>query len=137
MFAKLTEFAAHHYILVLLFIALAVLLFLYESRKSGRLLGHAGLTLLVNSGEGVVLDIRERKDFTAGHIVDALNISYGQLAGRLGELEKYRGKTLVVVDALGQHSGPACVILQKAGFQVARLAGGMSTWRAENLPVVN
>lgn len=136
MVANLIEFASNHYILVTVFVALAVLLAITEARKGGKSLSNRELTALVNSGEGVVLDVRAKKEFDAGHIVDALNIPHDKLVSRMGELEKHKAKTVVVVDAMGQHSGTVCRDLQKAGYQAARLSGGISNWRGDNLPVV-
>lgn len=82
------------------------------------------------------MDIRNKKEYAAGHIVGALSIPQDKLASRVGELEKYKGKTLIVVDAIGQHAGTACAELVKAGHTAAKLAGGVSSWRADNLPVV-
>ena len=42
----------------------------------------------------------------------------------------------IVVDAMGQHAGAVCRDLQKAGFTAAKLSGGISAWRGDNLPVV-
>jgi len=136
MVPKLIEFAAHHYFLVGLLIVLLALLLVTELRRSGRSLSCGELTALINGGQGMVLDVRAHKEFSTGHIVDALNIPFDKLTGRLAELEKFRAKTLIVVDAMGQHAGAVCRDLHKAGFNVARLAGGMGTWRGDNLPVV-
>ncbi|HCA00545.1 MAG TPA: rhodanese-like domain-containing protein [Pseudomonas sp.] len=119
-----------------MFVALLILLFITETRKGGKSLSNRELTALVNSGEGVVLDVRAKKEFDAGHIVDALNIPYEKLVSRTGELEKHKAKTIIVVDAMGQHAGTACRELQKAGFTAAKLSGGISSWRGDNLPVV-
>lgn len=136
MVANLIEFASNHYILVTVFVALAVLLAITEARKGGKSLNNRELTTLVNSSEGVVLDVRLKKEFDTGHIVDALNIPHDKLVSRMGELEKHKAKTIVVVDAMGQHSGTVCRDLQKAGYKAARLSGGISSWRGDNLPVV-
>jgi len=136
MLANLIEFVSNHYVLSSLFVALLILLFITETRKGGKSLSNRELTALVNSGEGVVLDVRAKKEFDAGHIVDALNIPYEKLVSRTGELEKHKAKTIIVVDALGQHAGTACRELQKAGFTAAKLSGGISSWRGDNLPVV-
>jgi len=136
MVANLIEFASNHYILVTVFVALAALLAITEARKGGKSLSNRELTALVNSSEGVVLDVRAKKEFDTGHIVDALNIPHDKLVSRMGELEKHKAKTLVVVDAMGQHSGTVCRDLQKAGYKAARLSGGISSWRGDNLPVV-
>ncbi|EWC41473.1 rhodanese-like domain-containing protein [Pseudomonas stutzeri] len=136
MLANLIEFVSNHYVLSSLFVALLILLFITETRKGGKSLSNRELTALVNSGEGVVLDVRGKKEFDAGHIVDALNIPYEKLVSRTGELEKHKAKTIIVVDAMGQHAGTACRELQKAGFTAAKLSGGISSWRGDNLPVV-
>lgn len=136
MFSHLIEFVTNHYVLSTLFVVLLALLLAHEARRGGRSLSHRELTTLVNAGQGVVLDVRPKKEFATGHIVDALNLPYDKLAAHLSELEKHRGKTLVVVDAMGQHAGTVCRELKKAGFEAAKLGGGMSSWRGENLPVV-
>ena len=107
-----------------------------SSRRSGKNLTSSQLTALVNRDQAVVLDIRAKKDFESGHIVDAINIPTDALKTRMGELQKYQDKLLVIVCASGVNAGSAAAELQKAGYQVARLAGGMTTWRNDNLPVV-
>ena len=37
---------------------------------------------------------------------------------------------------MGQTAGTVCSELQKAGYTAAKLSGGMSSWRGDNLPVV-
>ena len=115
---------------------LLALLIFTEVRKGGQSLSSRELTALVNSEQGVVLDIRGQKDFSAGHIVGALNIPYEKLASRMVELDKHKAKTLIVVDAMGQHAGAVCRDLKKAGFTAAKLSGGIGSWRADNLPLV-
>lgn len=136
MVAQLIEFVSNHFILSGIFVALLILLLVTELRRGGRSLSTRELTALVNSDHGVVLDVRPHKDFTTGHIVDSLNIPYDKLASRKAELDKHKAKTIIVVDAMGQHAGTVCSELQKSGFTAAKLSGGMSSWRGENLPVV-
>ena len=134
--AKFLEFIATHYVLSGTFIILVVLLIMQQSRNSGRNLSSRELTAMVNRDEACVLDIRPKKDFIAGHIVGSVNISNDQLKTRMNELEKHTDKTIIVVCASGVNAGSACVELKKAGFNVARLSGGITGWRSENLPVV-
>ncbi len=136
MLARLFEFATNHYLLSSTFVALLVLLIVTELRRGGRSISNRELTSLVNAGQGLVLDVRAHKDFSSGRIVDALNMPYDKLAERMVELEKHREKTIIVVDAMGQHAGTVARELKKAGYEVARLSGGMSGWRGDNLPVV-
>ena len=136
MFAHLIEFASNHYLLVGLFFVLLALLIITESRKGGKSLTTGQLTALVNAEQALVLDIRPKKEFDTGHIVGAVNIPYDKVAARMGELEKHKAKTIIVVDAQGQHSGTVCKELLKAGFTGAKLSGGIASWRGDNLPVV-
>ncbi|AIL64085.1 MULTISPECIES: rhodanese-like domain-containing protein [Pseudomonas] len=137
MVAHLIEFATNHYLLVGIFVVLLVLLIITEARKGGRSLSTGELTALVNSDKGLVIDIRSTKDYAAGHIVGALNIPQDKFAARIGELEKHKAnKTLIVVDAMGQHAGTTARELLKAGFTAAKLSGGVSSWKADNLPLV-
>ncbi|WP_172143336.1 rhodanese-like domain-containing protein [Pseudomonas tumuqii] len=136
MLANLIEFASTHYVLSGLFVVLLALLIFTELRKGGQSLSSRELTALINSEQGLVLDVRGQKDFSAGHIVGALHIPYEKVASRIAELEKHKGKTLVVVDAMGQHAGTVSRDLKKAGFNAAKLSGGIASWRGDNLPLV-
>lgn len=133
---NLIRFATEHYILVAIFIVLLVLLILNEARRGARSLSNGELTSLVNSDKGLVIDIRTTKEYAAGHIVGALNIPKDKLTSRMGELEKHKAKTLIIVDTMGQHSGPVAAELIKAGYTAAKLGGGTSGWKADNLPLV-
>lgn len=136
MLAQLIEFASNHYLLSTLFVVLLALLLANEARRGGRSLSCRELTAALNAGSAVVLDVRPHKEFATGHITGALNIPYDKLDSRLSELDKHKGKALIVVDAMGQHAGSICAKLKKAGHEVTRLSGGIASWRNDNLPVV-
>ncbi|WP_060509831.1 rhodanese-like domain-containing protein [Pseudomonas sp. NBRC 111124] len=136
MVAHLIQFATDHYILVAIFVVLLVALLVNELRRGGQSLSNGQLTALVNADKALVIDIRPSKEYSAGHIVGALNIPQDKVANRMTELEKHKEKTLIVVDAMGQQSGAVCGELIKAGFTAAKLSGGVSSWKADNLPLV-
>ncbi|WP_137819415.1 rhodanese-like domain-containing protein [Pseudomonas sp. 2FG] len=136
MLAHLIEFATTHYVLSGVFAVLLALLIFTELQKGGQSLSTRELTALVNGEQGLVLDVRSNKDFASGHIVGALNIPYEKVASRVAELDKHKAKTLIVVDALGQHAGTVSRELKKAGFNAAKLSGGIASWRGDNLPLV-
>ncbi len=134
---QLFEFIGNHPILVGTFLVLLVLFIRNETQRGGRTVSPQELVNLVNREGALVLDVRDGKEFGAGHIVDAVNIPHGALEGRLSEIDKYKEKPVAIVCKVGQHAGSAGTVLKKAGFQnVARLAGGMTEWRNQNLPVV-
>jgi len=86
--------------------------------------------------DALVLDVREDKEFAAGHIPKAKHIPLGQLAGRIKELDKFKGKPVLVTCRSGQRSASACRMLRKAGFEtVYNQAGGIIAWERANLPV--
>ena len=136
MLAKFIEFVTNHYLLSLAFLAALALLIFSESRRGGRSITNRELTALVNGSQAAIVDLRAHKDFAAGHIVNAMNIPYDKLAERMVELEKHKTHTIIVIDAIGQHSGAACRELKKAGYDAVKLSGGISGWRGDNLPVV-
>lgn len=135
-FVEIIEFINQQWQLVSL---LLVLVFIYtwlEKQKSGKGVSYHTLTQLVNRDEAVVIDLREAAEFKAGHIVDALNIPFTKVAERSAELEKYKTKSLVLVDKMGTHTGAAGRQLRKQGFTVLRLEGGITEWQNQNLPLI-
>ncbi len=135
--AQLFEFIGNHPLLVGTFAALLGLFIANEMRRGGRSITAQQLVNLVNNKDALVVDVRDSKEFEAGHIVDAINIPHTALESRLSELNKYKDKPVVLTCKMGQHSGSAGTILRKAGFEeVARLTGGILEWRNQNLPVV-
>jgi rhodanese-related sulfurtransferase len=86
--------------------------------------------------DALVLDVREDKEYAAGHIPKARHIPLGQLAGRLKELDKFKDKPILVTCRSGNRSAHACRTLKKAGFTtVYNQAGGILAWERANLPV--
>jgi sulfur dioxygenase len=89
------------------------------------------------AGAPQILDVREAAEFDGplGHLRDARWIPMGELAARMGELD--RARPVVAVCRSGTRSAQAALLLSKAGFaDVANLAGGMLRWRAGGHAVV-
>lgn len=91
---------------------------------------------LINHREAVVLDVREPDEFKGGHLLNAKSIPLGKLRERIGELERYRDKPIVVVCRSGNRSATACAMLGREGFaQAYNLTGGVMAWQKSNLPL--
>ena len=91
---------------------------------------------LINHKNALVLDVREEKEYKAGHILNAKLIPLGKLAERKGELERNREQPIVVMCASGQRSAAACVLLEKEGFaKTYNLTGGINAWKKAGLPL--
>ena len=129
-------FVSEQWLLVSGFLLLLYAFLFYESHKAGKQIGHHEVTQLLNSDQGVVIDVRESKDFKTGYVSGAINIPFAQLEAKKSELDSYKEKTLILTDKVGQHSGHAARNLKKLGFTTCRMRGGMSEWTGSNLPVV-
>ncbi|GEK73178.1 MULTISPECIES: rhodanese-like domain-containing protein [Halomonas] len=138
MIDQLFEFVQNHPLLVAAFALVLVAWIAYEIRSGGANgVTTSEATQLVNREDAVVLDVRDKNDFKAGHIAGARNIPQSSLDSRLGELEKYKGKPIIVACKHGQTAGVAMAKLTKAGFErVYKLKGGMTQWQTDGLPLV-
>lgn len=115
----------------------AMLLWSFVSDRVGGIsqLGTLEATRLINE-DAVVLDVREDSEWSAGHIPNARHIPMSKLSARLGELEKLKGKPIIVSCRSGHRSARACAMLKKSGFEnVHNLAGGIIAWEKANLPI--
>lgn len=93
-------------------------------------------TQLINRSNALVLDVREQKEYDSGHIINSRLIPAGQLKERVGELEKYRKRPIVVICRSGNRSAPIVAWLGKQGFgEVYLLTGGLQAWQKANLPL--
>lgn len=91
---------------------------------------------LINRKDAVLLDLREPAEFNGGHAPNARNVPQSQLAQRASDLEKFRGKPVVLVCQTGGRSHACVAQLKKAGFtDLTVLAGGFGAWQQANLPV--
>lgn len=129
-------FISEQWLLVSIGLVLVYLLAITEGNKGGKLLSTSEVVRLLNSGEGILVDIRSRKEFDAGHITDALHIPHNKLEGGGTVLEKHRDKIVVVADKLGQHAGAVGRQLRKDGYEVRRIRGGITEWQNQSLPLV-
>jgi rhodanese-related sulfurtransferase len=134
---QIFDFISNHLILVSVFVFLLVAFVINEGKQGGSAITPSNLVNLVNRDGAVIVDIREGKEFSAGHIAGAVHIPYGSFDSRLGELDTYKEKPVVLVCKMGQHAGAIGRKLRAAEYQdVRRLSGGMAEWTASNLPVV-
>lgn len=137
--SQLLEFVTNHWDL---FAALAIILFMMFSGGLGsRLRGFTQVSALeavqlLNRDGAMLLDVREDGEYKDGHIIDALHIPLGKLGERMGELEKFREKSIIVSCRSGHRSASACARLRKNGFAtVYNLKGGVMAWQSAGLPL--
>jgi rhodanese-related sulfurtransferase len=86
-------------------------------------------------GEHVVLlDVRNAKEWEAGHAPSAMWVPLGELEGARFKLPMNR--RIVCVCRVGSRSAKATAELLQLGFDAVNMAGGMKAWEAQGLPVV-
>lgn len=97
-------------------------------------IGHDELLARMRRGDVVVIDVRPRIEFEAGHIQGARSIPLGELEERLADLP-------ADAEVVAYCRGPYCVYaheavrrLQETGRQAVRLEGGWPEWRLAALP---
>jgi rhodanese-related sulfurtransferase len=135
----LGQFIVTHWLLVLALAVIAALLIMDALKR--RLLGFRDIKAqeavrLINHEGGIPLDVRDDKEFSEGHVLNALHIPLGLIEQRLKELDSYKTHPLIVYCRTGQRSAQAGALLRKQGFErVYKLSGGMLAWRSADLPV--
>ncbi len=88
----------------------------------------------MESGDVVVVDVRPKEEFDAGHIAGALSIPLAELPARLAEIPK-------TGSVVAYCRGPYCVlapdaakILSRFGYKAGRMAEGYPEWSQGRLP---
>jgi rhodanese-related sulfurtransferase len=136
---RLFEYTTNHPFLVAAAAILAVLTVVIEIRMRGRGSSQVApndAVRLINGG-ALVLDVRESKDFEAGHIGDARSVPAGEIGTRAEGFKKHKEKPVLIYCESGNASGAAAKALRALGFgKVVTLRGGLGGWRQENLPLV-
>ncbi|MFM2372176.1 MAG: hypothetical protein RIS85_1898 [Pseudomonadota bacterium] len=92
------------------------------------------LDAMVRSGKALIVDVRERDEFAAGHIPGAINMPLSSF--HPSGLPDAKGKTVVLNCLGGKRSGMAldkCSVAQAAVD--THLAGGFGAWQSAGLPV--
>ncbi len=86
---------------------------------------------LHESGQVVLLDVREPEEWAAGHAPGALHVPLGEL-----DPDRIGGGEVVAVCRSGNRSGRATEALAQAGVSVRNMTGGMQAWAEAGLPMV-
>jgi len=114
------------------FIILRPLLF------AGRRIAPAVAQQKLQSGEAVLIDVREPGERKSGVAGPALLLPASDLLGERRQWKPFlaanKNKELILYCASGIRSGNAAMILRKEGFKTANL-GGLSRWRDIGLPM--
>ena len=93
-------------------------------------------TQMINRQDALLLDVREQAEYAQAHILNARGLPLSQLEARIGDIEKFKDKPLIVYCATDNRSSSAAATLKKRGFSnVVILSGGFAAWQQAGLPV--
>ena len=85
--------------------------------------------------DAVMVDVRERNEWMAGHAPDAVLIPMGDLPSQIEELPLGDGP-LAVVCRSGNRSGRVVAWLSQQGIDAVNVTGGMQAWDTAGKPMV-
>jgi phage shock protein E len=89
------------------------------------------------SPDTVVVDVREKEEWEAGHAAGAIHLSRGTLEGSIEEKVPDLETPILLYCAGGNRSALAAESLQKMGYtNVVSLIGGFKEWQKKRLPIV-
>ncbi len=139
MLERLPEFLANHPILTGALLAVIGMILFVELRRLNRKyrsLSPVEAVRVINQDDALVLDVREDNEVASGRIGGAKHIPLGSLKKRMGDIEKYKDKPVVVYCRSGNRSASAAQQLTAAGFEdVVNLQGGIQSWQSANMPI--
>jgi rhodanese-related sulfurtransferase len=97
----------------------------------------AAALLAAGDGHSLLLDCRTPEEHATARIAGAVLIPMHELAGRIGELEPWRGRTIIVHCHHGVRSLRVAEWLRGRGFEhTASMRGGIDAWSADIDPTV-
>ena len=85
----------------------------------------------------VLVDVREQNEYDMARIPGSILVPLSQLPNRFHELDKYKGKEIVVHCKMGGRSAKAIAFLKQQGFDnLVNVAGGITGWSDQVDPSV-
>lgn len=136
---RFIEFITHHPFLSSATLAAALAVAIYELRLRAQAfaaLSSMQAVALMNQG-ALVLDLRSKEAFDAGHIGEAKNVPSAELAAQAESLKKWRDRNVITYCDSGAEGANSAKTLIKLGFtKVFNLQGGLNNWLKDNMPVV-
>lgn len=136
---QLLEFITRHSVLVsagfIILCALGLIEWIQRALGS-RALSATEATVLISRRQAKIIDLREKAEFSKGHIPTAMHIDEIVLENLLKKQQ-----TSIPIVFILSHAGPPFALLRRlklAGFsELYHLAGGLESWQQAHLPTTN
>lgn len=87
------------------------------------------------TGEAIIIDVRDREEWDEGHIPNAVHLSRGTIELDIEEKVPDPNAVIICHCGGGGRSALAAESLRKMGYKNVRsMAGGLKAWKASGLP---
>lgn len=105
-----------------------------ETAASGRITPAKAKELLATNSSAILLDVRTKDEFAAGHIAKAILLPYDEItATTAAKAIPAKDTTVVVYCRSGRRSAIAAVTLAKLGYSKVLDLGGIIDWPYETV----
>ena len=81
---------------------------------------------LLAPGQPLIIDVRTADEYRAGHVQDAINIPYDEIAGRIAAVTPDHDARIVLYCRSGRRSGIAEQALRQMGYRQIENKGGLN-----------
>jgi len=106
-----------------------------EAKKHVTEISPDDAALKLKSGEGVIIDVRDKDEWDEGHIPGATHLSRGTIEFDIEEKVPDTNAMIICHCGGGGRSALAVESLQKMGYKNVRsMAGGFKAWKTAGLP---
>src|SRR6266513_3027306 len=106
-----------------------------EAKKNIREMSPTEAAAKLNSGEAVIVDVRDKDEWDEAHIPGALHMSRGTIELDIEEKVPDTNAMVICHCGGGGRGALATESLQKMGYtNVRNMAGGFKAWKAAGLP---
>ena len=135
---QLLDYITRHPFLVGAAVLAGIVVLAFELRARAQAfaaLSSAQAVRMMNQG-ALVIDLRSKELYDAGHIVDARNVPAAEIESQADALKKWRERNVITYCDSGANGASAARTLTKLGFtKVFNLEGGLNAWVKDNLPL--
>jgi rhodanese-related sulfurtransferase len=135
---QLLDYITRHPFLVGAAVLAGIVVLAFELRarvQAFAALSSAQAVRMMNQG-ALVIDLRSKELYDAGHIVDARNVPAAEIESQADALKKWRERNVITYCDSGANGASAARTLTKLGFtKVFNLEGGLNAWVKDNLPL--
>ena len=130
------EFLITNWFLVLPLVVAISLFFYSENSRKATNLDPQEVIFQLNNKDALLIDLRNEKEFSKGKISQAIYVG-PDLENCKKEIEKNSEKPIVLFCQNGNKSDEFSKELKKSGTDTFILKGGINSWTADGLPLLD